>query len=239
MPVAKPKTLDGGVGLGPLLALLQITDSLFPSGSFAHSYGLEKLFESRRQVGRAELSRVVLGIWRGQLLRTEGLLGLHAHRAFVSGNLPGVVEADRRLLATKVARELREASVATGRGFLSVACAVIPKLAKLGELVDTGRTPGNYAVLLHVAAAAAGAGEEATGAAWGYQTVAQMTAAMLRLGALGHSDAQLQLAELRGEIEGGIREIASLGIDDVSSFGPLLEIASFRHERQYSRLFRS
>jgi len=239
MPIANAKTDEAGVGLRPLLTLLQITDSLFPSGSFAHSYGLEKLFEGRRQVGRAELSRVVLAIWRRHLLRTEGLLGLHAHRAFSRGSLDRLVEADRALSATKVARELREASVATGRGFLSVACAVIPELGGLAELVEAGTTPGNYAVLLHAAGAAAGAREQESGVAWGYQTIAQMMAAMLRLGALGHSDAQLLLAESRGEIESGIREITPLGMGDVSSFGPLLEISSFRHERQYSRLFRS
>src|ERR1051325_3863320 len=113
------------IGLGPLYSLLQITDSLFPSGSFAHSYGLETLFEGDRQRPREDLFRAMMSIWRGHLLRTEGLLGLHSHRAFVRGDLDRLAGFDRALSAAKLARELREPSVATGRGFLSVARTVV------------------------------------------------------------------------------------------------------------------
>ena len=74
---------------------------------------------------------------------------------------------------------------------------------------------------------------------WGYQTIAQMTAALLRLGVLGHRAATALIAALQPVVEDGARRVLDLGAGDVASFAPRLEIASMRHERQYSRLFRS
>jgi urease accessory protein UreF len=56
---------------------------------------------------------------------------------------------------------------------------------------------------------------------------------------LGHRAAVSLLAALRATVEDGVRGISPLDVEALSSFAPRLEIASMRHERQYSRLFRS
>jgi urease accessory protein len=224
-----------------LYPLLQITDSLFPSGAFAHSSGLEGLLAQHARLEAGALPAAVKAIWTAHLLRTDGLLGRAAHRAMAAGDVDRVCVLDRELLAMKLARELREASTATGRTVLAEASALLSdrSLAELHARVEAGDSPGNHAIAFHAVAAAAGIPEAESQVAWGYQTVAQMTAALLRLGMLGHRAAASLIGALAPAVEAGVRNISHLDVEAVSSFAPRLEIASMRHERQYSRLFRS
>jgi len=239
-----------------LYTLLQISDSLFPSGAFAYSCGLEGLVAATwpdagvvslpgAGGGRdgADVLEPILGsIFTGHLLHCDGLFGVRAHRAMRDGAIDSLCEADQALLAMKTPRELREASTTIGRGFLTEVAAVLPEARVLGawyERVESGASPGNYAVAFHAAAAAAGVTEHDALLAWGYQSVAQMTGALLRLGQLGHRGAQTILSRLRPVVARGVQDLLAQDPDAPSSFAPVLEIASMRHERQYSRLFRS
>ena len=222
-------------------SLLQITDSLFPSGSFAHSYGLEGLLQRNDGVDVATWRAILAEIWSTHLLRSDGLLGLRAHRAMVAGDLDLVRDADRALHAMKLPRELREASMSTGRAFLAEAEVVLSN-SHLGALrghVEAGTSPGHHAIVFQAVTAVLGADDYESIVTWGYQTIAQMTAALLRLGVLGHRAATSLIAALRPVVDDGARRVVHLDAGDVASFAPRLEIASMRHERQYSRLFRS
>ncbi len=226
---------------GPF-TLFQIADSAFPSGSFAHSYGLETLFENRgRDTPLGELRDAIAGAWRRQLASLDAVAGIRAWAAMKGGDVDTAVTIDRDLLSTKIARELREASVATGRSFLSVARTIVVHagLEAFADQAERGQTPGNFSVAFHVTAAAAGVEARAAATAYGYQSVAQMVSSLVRLGLLGHRHAQSMLASFGSEIMAGIDAALADPRRDPSSFAPALEIASMRHERQYSRLFRS
>jgi len=225
---------------GSLFSLLQITDSLFPAGSFAHSGGLEGLLDGQRP-SLDELRKTVAAIFERHLLRADGLLGAAAHAAARRGDLERIVEIDRELLALKLTRELREASTGAGRGFLGAVRPLIanPVLEGFCTRVEAGSSPGNYAIAFQVAAAAGGAQGRDSALAWGYQSIAQMASALMRLGLLGHRGAHEIIASLRQRVERAAGELAAASGRAPSSFAPRLEIASMRHERQYSRLFRS
>ncbi len=222
-------------------SLLQVTDSLFPSGAFAQSYGLEGLLQHNDGIDVATWRGIVAEIWSMHLLRCDGLLGLQAQRAMVTGDLDLVHAADRILHAMKLPRELRDASTSTGRAFLAEASVVFshPPLAALRADVEAGTSPGHHAIVFQSVAAVLGADERESLVTWGYQTVAQMTAALMRLGVLGHRAATALIAALEPAVVAGADRVLGLGAEDVASFAPRLEIASMRHERQYSRLFRS
>lgn len=224
-----------------LYSLLQITDSLFPSGAFAHSYGLEGLLQRNDGVNAATWRAILAEIWSIHLLRSDGLLGLQAHRAMVAGDIDRVRDADHELHAMKLPRELRDASTSTGRAFLAEAAVAFsnPHLGALRAHVEAGTSPGNHAIVFQAVSAVLGADDYESLVAWGYQTIAQMTAALLRLGVLGHRAATSLIASLQPVVDDGARRVLDLSAVDVASFAPRLEIASMRHERQYSRLFRS
>jgi len=222
-------------------SLLQITDSLFPSGAFAHSFGLEGMLQRNAGVDVATWRGILTEIWSTHLLRSDGLLGLQAHRAMIAGDLGRVRDADLQLHAMKLPRELREASTSTGRAFLAEADVAFsnPQLGALRAHVEAGSSPGNHAIVFQSVAAVLGADDYGSLVTWGYQTITQLTAALLRLGVLGHRAATALIAALEPVVDAGARRVLGLDAGDASSFAPLLEIASMRHERQYSRLFRS
>lgn len=222
-------------------SLLQITDSLFPAGTFAHSYGLEGLLQQNGRLDVAAWQAALAEIWQTHLLRCDGLLGLQAHRAVAAGDIDLACCADRQLYAMKLPRELRDASTSTGRAFLAEASSVLasPPLHALHAHVEAGRSPGNHAMVFQAAAAILGVSEYDAVVAWSYQTIAQMTAALLRLGVLGHRAATALIAALQPIVAEDARRVLDLDAAEVASFAPRLEIASMRHERQYSRLFRS
>ncbi len=225
-----------------LYALLQIADSLFPSGAFAHSCGLEGLLASvPRTLTPEQLQPMVAAIFTEHLLRCDGLLGIAAHRAVMAGSLSSLRAADRTLSAMKLPRELRAASVSMGRSFLAEVTLDVPHKTLTAWRADLECHPGagNYSIAFHAVAAAAEIAESDAALAWGYQSIAQMAGALLRLGAIGHRGGQGLLSALRPIVERGVKEMLDAAPEAVSSFAPRLEIASMRHERQYSRLFRS
>ena len=94
--------------------LLQTTDSLFPTGAYAHSSGLESL---------VQLGLVTDAPTLAAFLRTHALPALaryelpylgFAREAAARGDLPTLVALDREYGAGKLAREAREASAGIG-----------------------------------------------------------------------------------------------------------------------------
>ena len=128
---------------GALLAALQLGDSLFPSGGFTLSHGLETLAERRLVHDAATLQEWIASSVRWQVGPTDAVAAAAAWAA--NDDLDLMAQIDRRLLVTKLAREPRQASERTGRQTLSTLTAVAGgTLAQYRREVLGGRTPGLY-----------------------------------------------------------------------------------------------
>ena len=68
---------------------------------------------------------------------------------------------------------------------------------------------------------------------------ANLVSATVRLGPIGQSDGQRVLAALLPEVTALAIEAATAPLDDIGDCAFMSDIASMRHETQYSRLFRS
>ncbi len=224
-----------------LLSLLQISDSAFPTGAFAHSLGLEAFFEAGELAGPEDLERAV-GLHL-DAAATSDCVALRA--AYAADALEELVHIDRLLSATKLTRELRAASAATGRRFLASVLAGVGALNLEGgglldefsSLVRDGGSPGNLAVGYGVVAPHLGAGLEEVLPAYLYSTAAALVAAGQKLIPLGGGVAQRVLHGLGGEILVSVEKSASLEAGDMYAFTPLLDVRSMHHERQRTRLY--
>ena len=220
-----------------LLGLLQISDSAFPTGAFAHSLGLEAFFEAGDLAGPEDLERVIKS--HLDAAATTDCVALRA--ASDAASPEELVRIDRLLSATKLTRELRAASGATGRRFLaSVGALELEDSGLFGDfsaLVRDGGTPGNIAVGYGVAAPHLGIGLEEILPAYLYSTAAALVAAGQKLIPLGGSVAQRVLHGFEGEILQAVEESASLEVDDMYAYTPLLDVRSMYHERQRTRLY--
>jgi urease accessory protein len=223
------------------LTLLQFTDGLFPSGGFAHSFGLETYVQEARVGDRAGLEAFVAAHLDGSAGPADAAAAALAARRAVAGDVTGWLALDARLEAMKAVPESRAASRQMGRQTLRVAVALGDDafLASLAPAVDTGLTPGHHAVVFGAAVGRAGAAPEAVAAAYLHATAALLVGAGLRLLALGQVDGQRVLAAMRPRIAALARAAAAAGPDDLWSFNPGLELRGLRHATLEARLFRS
>jgi urease accessory protein len=214
--------------------LLQVNDSQFPSGAYAHSLGLEDLVQ-RGLVRDADGLRAFLRDQVGPaLLAFDVPMLARAHAAAAAGELPALAALDRELDAWKLAEELRQASRRMGSRRLALVrrLAPAPVLDEFAAL----ETPQH---LLVVAALEMRALPVAV-AAWAmaHQTVTGYVTAAVKLLRLGQDRAQAVLRDSLAELAPGVAAAAAAPpTGDPGWFNPLLEIASLRHARARERLF--
>lgn len=217
------------------MRVLQISDTAFPTGAFAHSMSLEAFHEAGELAEAEDLRRVV-----GLHLSTLATSDCVAFRASFGAGLEELFRIDRLLTATKLVRELRSASASTGRRFLLSVAALGVEDGVLRAFTDAarnGETPANLAVGYGVAAPALGLGLDETLHAYLYSNAASLVAAGQKLIPLGGSAAQRVFYGLGEEIEAAAKISELLEVDDMYAFAPTIDIRSMLHERQRTRLY--
>jgi urease accessory protein len=224
-----------------LLTLLQFADGLFPTGGFAHSFGLETYVQDGRVRDRHGLEGFIAAHLDGSAGPADAAAVAIAVRLSARADVDDWLELDARLDAMKSVPEFRTASRQMGRQALRVAASLgdDPFLADLARAVDDERAAGHHATVFGAAVGRSGAEPEPAAAAYLYATAALLVGAGLRLIALGQLDGQRVLAAMRARIARLAVAAAAATADDLWSFNPALEIAGIRHASLEHRLFRS
>ena len=219
-----------------LLTLLQLTDSFFPTGAFAHSFGLET-YVQLELVNDPETFEMFLRSTLHHGLRNGDAVAIGL--TYKATEIEEVIDLDARLTAMKVARESREGSIKIGKQFLRNA-AILERNAMLDEYAErvrSGRGAGHHAIAYGLVASAAKI--DLFSAVLGYlhaHVVGQVSAAV-RLIPLKPTDGQGIINAIRPNLIDIARFAEGAGMDDLRGFTPGLDIRSMQHERLYSRLF--
>lgn len=215
--------------------LLQVNDSQFPSGAYAHSMGLEELVQHGLVKKPEDLETFLQGQIIPSLLNFELPFLLQAHAAAAAADHETLRRLDDDLDAWKLAAELRQASRQLGSRRLSL----VQKLNQddfLSVYVQNGSAPCHHLIACaletrHLPAAAACC-------AFGLQTLSGYAISAMKLIRLGQERCQLiirgSMTLLAGRLDGMISASPPARI---GWFNPLLEIASMRHARANERLF--
>jgi urease accessory protein len=220
----------------PLLALLQLSDSGFPFGGFAHSYGLEQALNQRWLSSADEVEAFVCSVVTQNAATADARACYAACAAAVEDDITKILEVDRALFRTKAAFELREACVLTGHRLVEETVFHIdaPVIQAYAREVTAGRTPGCYPVGFGTVAGAVGVDAAEAASALLVANANALLQAAMRLGRISHRDAQAVLHRLRPRIAA----LDHCG-GPLQAYHPLQEIASMRHQRAEARLFAS
>ncbi len=233
---------DRSLGDDGLLAALQLADSAFPSGAYTLSHGLETLVEDGIVRDADDLGRCLRAALLGRAAAGDLAALIAAHRAAEPEmDLPTMIAIDRRLAASKLAAEDRDGSRRVGGRLVVEArrLATSPALDGLGAAIAAGTTPGMAAVAFGVAAGALGIPCRPAALAAGNALTTALVGAGVRLGRIGHADAQRLLRGAGPLIRRAVDVAESTDWRALRPSAPGLDIAVARHETATGRLFAS
>jgi urease accessory protein len=224
-----------------LLGALQLSDSFFPSGAFAYSWGLETYVSEGWIKDRKGLAQFIGTYLKGLMKRCDCLFIKLSYEFAGKRDIENFIRIDRLLHSMKPARELRDGSLQTGRQLLQVVLSLYESefLATVLECIKKKGMHGHQPVMFGAVCQAMGLPLEVALLSYLYSTVSSIASAGVRLIPLGHTDAQRTIQEMKPVILKILKEIKSLGEADICSFAPAFEMRSMRHERLAVRLFKS
>jgi urease accessory protein len=168
----------------------------------------------------------------------DAVLFAHAHRAVAAGDDATLRSVAELAAAFAPSKERHLETTAQGRAFLEATRAAWP-CAAFERLAEIWNGPLAYPVAVAVAAAGHGIVLEPALAAFLQALAANLVSAGVRLIPLGQTDGQRVLAALEGVIAATAERALVCLLDEIGSATFRADIATMRHETQYTRLFRS
>ncbi len=222
----------------PTLArLMTWLSPAFPVGGFSYSHGLEWTVE-----GGTIKDAVALGDWIEAILihgagRTDAIFLAETWRAVVANDASQLKQVAELAAAFAPSIERRLETLAQGAAFLTAVKAVWPHPAL--DLLGHDTADIAYPVAVGACTAAHGLPLAASAQSFIQAFAANLVSAGVRLIPLGQTDGLRVIARLEPLIPDIVTAALDAGLDDVGGIAVMADIASMRHETQYTRLFRS
>ncbi|MCA6117933.1 urease accessory protein UreF [Bradyrhizobium sp. WSM 1738] len=210
----------------------------FPVGAFSYSSGIEWAVEAGDIADAASLRD-----WLGAMLSDgagfcDAVFLAQAHRAASAQDSAGLRETAELASAFVPSRERQLETATQGRAFIDIARAAW-SCAGLDDLVAACAGDTVYPVAVGIVSAAHGVPPAPALHAFLHAVVSNWISAAARLVPLGQTDSQRILAGLETDVAATAKRALTASLDDLGSATFRADLASLRHETQYTRLFRS
>lgn len=227
-----------GGGERALYRLMAWLSPAFPVGAFSYSSGIEWAVEAGDIADEASLQD-----WLGVMLSDGGgycdaVLFAQAHRAALGDDDIALQDIAELAAAFAPSKERHLETTAQGNAFIEAARAAWGCLA-LDRLKSIWDGPVAYPVAVAVTAAGHGIAVEPALAAYLQALAANWVSAGVRLIPLGQTQGLRVVAALEPAVALTAHRALHATLDDLGSAAFRADLASARHETQYTRLFRS
>lgn len=235
-----PISLEAGLQLSPegLTRLQTWFSPAFPVGAFSYSHGLEWLVETGDVRDGASLGGWIEGVLRQGSGRSDAILVCSAWRATQTRNWEELQEIATLAAALQPTAERRLENLGQGMAFCTAVAAAWPH-----PLLDRLRQVSPREIAMPIAVGVAGGVHDiplhALTITFLQSFTANLVSAGVRLVPLGQTDGLRTTAALEPIIKDIARQALGAGMGEIGSAAILTDIASMRHELQYTRLFRS
>lgn len=241
------------------LKLLAWLSPAFPVGAFSYSHGLEWAIEDGTVATIGDLEAWITGVLTEGAGRNDAILLRAAHAATREADAARVAEIAVLAAAFQPTRERRLEAIAQGNAFLDTVARTwdgpgdetadseggdgvvrpVGVFAAQAAALMPEPAAWSYPVAVGVAAACHGLSVDATVQGYLQAFAANLISAGVRAVPLGQTEGQRAIARLTPIYRTVTEATRGASLSDLGGAALAADIASMRHETQYTRLFRS
>ena len=210
----------------------------FPVGAFSYSSGIEWAVEAGDVTNAASLREWLAALLTDGAGICDSIFLAQTHRAVSSGDDARLAEIAELASVFMSSRERHLETTAQGRAFIEIVRAAW-YTAQLDRLVDVCKNAIVYPVAVGLVGAAHAIPLAPIVHGFLHALTSNWISAGARLIPLGQTDSQRLLAELEAVVADTAKRALAASLDELGSATFRADLASMRHETQYTRLFRS
>ena len=234
-----PRPLEEMTGAesAALYRLMTFLSPAFPVGAFSYSSGLEWAVEAGDITDAATLREWLTAMLVDGSGFCDAVFLAQAHRAVDAGDMASLRDTAELAAAFVPSRERQLETTTQGRAFIEIARAAWNCDGRDDAVAECNTVI--YPVAVGLVSAAHGIPLPPALHAFLHALVSNWISAGSRLIPLGQTDSQRVLAALEGAVSTTASRAQVAALDDLGSATFRADLASLRHETQYTRLFRS
>jgi len=221
--------------------LIQTTDTLFPSGGYAHSYGLEEQVSLGLIRSKEHLEEFLIREILPTLERLELPYLRFCYTSSERQDCKDLLELNEEISSWKLTKEIRNAGLSQGTQMLRMIREIYQCefSQNFEQILMKNNSTCQQITATALLRKAQKSPLEPTLIAWVYQTVSNFCSASIKLLRLGEVACQklIHRCMTQENLDKTISESFKIERDEAGFFNPVLDIASARHELAFSRLF--
>ena len=212
---------------------------MFPTGAYAHSYGMEGAVQDGLIKDIADFRAFINDMVIPGLEKLELPAAAAAFKAAQDADLTRLCELDQRYGAMKPSRELREATARTGRQrlLLNLEIADEPFWRDIEQARSAKRLEAYEPIVLGTQGALGQMPLDDTLGLAFYHGLTPFVNAALKLVRMGQLACQKILSEALAQTAEVVDKAKQISTEEMGWLCPALDISSARHETAFSRLF--
>ena len=222
------------------LGVMQLSDSFFPTGIFATSNGLEFLFTEKKIQGMTDLIEMVRTNIIQQIGPSDCVALANAFDSASKHDFDKVCEVDNIVFATKLIKEIRNASVRSGVQLIKCVSEFVKDDKILNQYKNNiikNKSYGIFPVAFAICCNALKIKKEKSMMMFLYGFTVGIVGAALRLGLIHHFEGQKIIHSIKPIISKTVKEYSNKSLFEIWQFTPQIDIVQMSHEKMDSKMF--
>ena len=222
------------------LAVMQLSDSFFPTGLYATSNGLEFLFSNNEINGIEDIKNMIKVNIEQQIGPSDCVALVNTLENASKGDFKKIIQIDEMSFAMKSIKEIRTASVNSGIQLIKCVSEFMKENKIFNEYqnaIKEKNIHGIFPVAFAICCNALNIKKEKSMTMLLYGFTVSVVGAALRLGLIQHLEGQKIIHEIKPIIIQIIEKNVNKSIFDMWQFTPQLDIVQMSHEKMDSKMF--
>ncbi|WP_051624156.1 urease accessory protein UreF [Clostridium akagii] len=221
--------------------MLQISDSVFPIGSYTQSNGLETYVQKGIIKDKKSAEEYLKSVLWNSYMYGDFLAVKLAYEYTNNNDMKKIIELDEILWAVKASREMKEGSSKLCIRFIKLIEKFYKEkfIIEYGDTIKSGECMGQHSIVYGSFSALAKIPKENALRSYLYNAASSVVNNCAKLIPLGQVDGQEILFGVQELLQKMTIEIEKLSIDDIGRCCISFDIRAMEHEELYSRLYMS